>query len=223
MTVSIENYLKALFILHRIQRGAIKTNLIASRLNVSSASVTEMIKKLSSKKLVKYSPYQGVELTKTGIERGRNMVRRHRILELFLHEILGIAWNKVHQEAEKLEHATSDMVINKMEEVLHFPKYDPHGDPIPALDGTMPELKGTDYLNTMQVGDEVELMRVVDDNDEFLSFLESVGIRLGVRLIVIDSLAFDHSMKVKVEGKEQILSAYITKQLWVNLVNRKEQ
>ncbi len=223
MSTSTEDYLKTLFTLQRIQIGAIKTSTIASRMNVSSASVSEMLKKLSAKKLVTYSPYHGVELTKEGASEGRNMVRRHRILELFLHEVLGLPWDKVHQEAEQLEHASSDMVINKMEEVLNFPKFDPHGDPIPALDGTIPELKGTDYLNQMTPGDIVEVVRVQDDNASFLVYIASLGISLGTTFTITEYLAFDQSLKVKIDNKEVVLSSYTTKNLWVREVKTKKK
>ena len=221
MTISTEDYLKTLFILQRIQSGAIKTNTIASRMNVSS--VSEMIKKLSEKKLVTYSPYQGVKLTKNGVDQGRNMVRRHRILELFLHEVLGLPWDKVHQEAEQLEHASSDTVINKMEELLNFPKFDPHGDPIPAIDGTIPELEDTDYLNKMTPGDTVEVVRVLNDHESFLLYIQSIGITLGTILIITDYLSFDQSLKVKIGKKEHILGAYTTKNLGVRQIKQKKK
>jgi DtxR family transcriptional regulator, Mn-dependent transcriptional regulator len=223
MSTSTEDYLKSLFTLQRIQTGAVKTSTIAAHMNVSSAAVSEMIKKLSVKKLLTYSPYHGVELTKEGVSQGRNMVRRHRILELFLHEVLGLPWDKVHQEAEQLEHASSDIVINKMEEILDFPKFDPHGDPIPAIDGTIPELTGADFLNQMTPGDRVEVVRVQNENEAFLVYIQSIGIKLGTVLEITEYLPFDQSLKVKIENKEVLLSLYSTKNLWVRHINLKKK
>ena len=123
---------------HQTKR-VMRTSELSRCLQVSPAAVTDKIKKLSDEKYLRYSKYKGVQLTDKGLAIGQNMVRRHRILELFLHEELGLTWKNVHEEAERLEHAVSDSLINRMESKLGFPKFDPHGDPIPSSDGVLPK------------------------------------------------------------------------------------
>jgi DtxR family Mn-dependent transcriptional regulator len=132
--ISKEDYLSAIY-KYRGKNGEIKANLIAEKLQVSNAAVSDMLKKLSSDGHIKYEPYKGVKLTINGEEYAKKMVRRHRIWEVFLHQIVGLKWDEVHDEAHKLEHSTSDKLLNKMEEMLDFPEFDPHGDPIPSKDG----------------------------------------------------------------------------------------
>ena len=131
MEVSTEDYLKAIFNLQQVDSGTVKTLAISERLKISPAAVSEMLRKLSDKGLVNHAPYRGVSLTKKGVQSGRNMVRRHRILEMYLYKVLDFPWDQLHEEAERLEHAASDALIDRLEEKLRFPKFDPHGSPIP--------------------------------------------------------------------------------------------
>jgi len=138
--ISKEDYLSEIY-KNEDANGQIKANLIAEKLQISNAAVTDMLKKLKSDGHIKYEPYRGIELTARGREYAQNMVRRHRIWEVFLHQIVGLPWDKVHDEAHHLEHSGSDELINKMEEMLNFPAFDPHGDPIPSKSGMIPKQK----------------------------------------------------------------------------------
>src|SRR5690606_2599676 len=129
--ISKEDYLSAIY-KFRDENGEIKPNLIAETLEISNAAVTDMLRKLSTDGFVVYKKYKGIKLTSEGENYAKNMVRRHRIWEVFLHQIVGLPWDKVHDEAHNLEHSSSDELINKMEEMLDFPEFDPHGDPIPG-------------------------------------------------------------------------------------------
>src|SRR4030066_2515605 len=138
--ISKENYLSVIY-KSSDSNGEIKAHQIAEQLNISGAAVTDMLRKLSNEGYVDYKRYKGTKLTKSGEDYARNMVRRHRIWELFLHQIVGLPWDKVHNEAHNLEHSGSDELINKMEEMRNFPAFDPHGDPIPSKSGMIPKQK----------------------------------------------------------------------------------
>ncbi len=209
MTISTEDYLKAIF------NGYVKTQAIAEKLDVSPAAVTDMLKRLSEKGYLVYERYRGVTLTKSGLEMAKGMVRRHRILELYLNQVLGFPWDKVHEEAEQLEHAASDALINRMEEVLGFPSVDPHGDPIPSQNGKMPKLKSSVLLSECKVGDRCEIVRVSDSDDQFLHYIDSLGLALKKIVLVSSVRSFDKSMVVDVEGKEQSISQFATQHIWI--------
>ena len=136
--ISKEDYLSVIY-KSADSNGEIKANQIAEQLNISSAAVTDMLRKLSKEGYVEYKRYKGTKLTNSGEDYARNMVRRHRIWELFLHQVVGLPWDKVHDEAHNLEHSASDELINKMEEMLDYPEFDPHGDPIPDKNGQLPK------------------------------------------------------------------------------------
>ena len=138
--ISKEDYLGIIYKC-KDENGEIKPNVIAEKLHISNAAVTDMLKKLSRDGHIIYEKYKGIRLTNSGGEYARNMVRRHRIWEVFLNQIVGLPWDKVHDEANRLEHSGSDELINRLEEMLEFPEYDPHGDPIPSKEGKIPRLR----------------------------------------------------------------------------------
>jgi DtxR family Mn-dependent transcriptional regulator len=214
--ISKEDYLSAIY-KYRNKDGEIKANLIADKLQVSKAAVSDMLKKLSNDGHIKYEPYKGIKLTGNGEEYAKKMVRRHRIWEVFLHQIVGLKWDEVHDEAHKLEHSTSDKLLNKMEEMLDFPEFDPHGDPIPAKDGSLPKQKKIVPLTILKEGQAGKVKRVNDFDNSFLQYISNIGIKLDKEIIIKDVLDFDRSMLVIVEGKEINISSTIASNIFVEL------
>lgn len=217
--ISKEDYLSVIY-KSSDSNGEIKTNQIAERLNISAAAVTDMLRKLSKEGYVDYKRYKGIKLTKSGEDYARNMVRRHRIWELFLHQIVGIPWDKVHDEAHNLEHSASDELINKMEEMLDFPEYDPHGDPIPDKNGKLPKGKKGIPLSSVEPGNKVKVNRVHDFDSSFLQYISKIGIELNKEITVVDALEFDNSILVKIDKKETSLSSKVAANIFVTEVNR---
>src|SRR5512135_2824353 len=170
----IEDYLKTIYLL-REREGAASTTGIAAALEVTPASVTGMIKKLAELKLVRHTPYQGVELTKSGEKIALEMVRHHRLLELYLFETLGYTWDKVHAEADVLEHVISEEFEERIAARLGNPLVDPHGDPIPDEDGSFTALKERALL-AMQPGESAQITHLNDTNSEMLRYAASLGL-----------------------------------------------
>ena len=199
--ISKEDYLSVIYKSSDIN-GEIKAHQIAEKLNISGAAVTDMLRKLSNEGFVEYRRYKGTKLTKSGEDYARSMVRRHRIWELFLHQVVGLPWDKVHDEAHNLEHGSSDELINKMEEMLDFPEYDPHGDPIPDKNGKLPKGNSGVPLNKIDPGRKVRVNRVHDFDSSFLQYISKIGIELNKEITVVEAMEFDHSVLVKIDKKE---------------------
>ena len=216
--ISKEDYLSVIY-KSSDSKGEIKANLIAEKLNISNAAVTDMLRKLSKEGYVDYKRYKGIKLTKSGEDYARNMVRRHRIWEMFLHQIVGLPWDKVHSEAENLEHSSSDELIDKLDEMLDFPEFDPHGDPIPDRNGKLPKGKKGIPLSAVEPGNLVKVNRVHDFDSSFLQYISKIGIELNKEISVLDSLDFDHSLLIKVDKKETSISNKVAANIFVTEVN----
>jgi DtxR family transcriptional regulator, Mn-dependent transcriptional regulator len=214
--ISQEDYLSEIY-KNEDSNSQIKANLIAEKLQISNAAVTDMLKKLKREGHIKYEPYRGVELTSQGREYARHMVRRHRIWEIFLHQIVGLPWDKVHDEAHHLEHSGSDELINKMEEMLNFPEFDPHGDPIPSKNGIVPKQKRNVALTSLKQNQKGIVIRVNDFDSKFLSYLSKIGIELSKEIEVCEVLNFDKSLLVKIDNKEINLSHTIAANIFVEI------
>jgi DtxR family Mn-dependent transcriptional regulator len=212
--ISKEDYLSTIY-KHRETDGTIKANQIAENLSVSNAAVTDMLKKLAKDGYVDYKRYKGIKLTNNGEEYARNMVRRHRIWEVFLHQIVGIPWDKVHEEAHNLEHSSSDELINRMEEMLDFPAFDPHGDPIPSKEGVLPKQKKSRQLSFLRENEKGKVVRVNDNDNSFLKYLSRIGVKLGKEIQVKEKLEFDRSMLIAVNGKEINISSTLATNIFV--------
>ena len=212
--ISKEDYLSAIY-KHREIDGTIKANQIAEKLSISNAAVTDMLKKLANDGFVDYRRYKGIKLTNNGEEYAKNMVRRHRIWEVFLHQIVGMPWDKVHEEAHNLEHGASNELINRMEEMLDFPAFDPHGDPIPSKEGVVPKQKKNIPLSLLKEKGKVKVVRVNDFDDGFLNYLSKIGIELDKEIQVKEILEFDHSILIEVNGKETNISSTIAANIFV--------
>jgi DtxR family transcriptional regulator, Mn-dependent transcriptional regulator len=215
--ISKEDYLSAIYKYREVD-GTIKANIIAEKLSVTNAAVTDMLKKLSKDGYVDYKRYKEIKLSNQGEEYARNMVRRHRIWEVFLNQVVGIPWDEVHEEAHNLEHSASDSLINRMEEMLDFPAFDPHGDPIPSKDGKMPKQKKNISLSFLNAEEKGKVVRVNDFDNGFLQYISKIGIELGKEIFVKDVLDFDKSMLVMINDKENNISSTIASNIFVELI-----
>lgn len=213
-----ENYLKA--ILHLTMGGekGASTNAIAQRLETSAASVSDMLRRLSEKELLEYRKYQGVRLTEPGRSVAVRTLRKHRLWEVFLVDKLGFGWEEVHELAEQLEHIQSVQLTDRLEAYLGYPKYDPHGDPIPNREGQLPE-RSEHLLAECAEGDLLLVRGVKDSSRDFLEFLEKLGIGLGTRFRVESREKFDGSMRVSMEsGQPLMLSQQVCNNLFVKKI-----
>jgi DtxR family Mn-dependent transcriptional regulator len=203
LTRSVEDYLKAIYQLSPEGRPA-STSDIAHQLALSPPSVTGMVKRLSEHGLLEHVPYRGVQLTQEGRRAALRMVRRHRLIEAYLVEFLGYSWDAVHDEAERLEHAVSDTLVERMATALGNPDVDPHGDPIPSADGFVHELSCTP-LSEVPVGESVEIHRVHESQPDRLRYIASLGIKPGVRVRVVDRQPFDDLVTIEVGGERHVI------------------
>jgi DtxR family Mn-dependent transcriptional regulator len=209
----VEDYLKAIYML-REREGTASTSTIAAVLEVTPASVTGMIKKLAELKLVRHVPYQGVELTRSGEKIALEMVRHHRLLELYLMEALGYTWDEVHAEADVLEHAISEEFEERMAARLGYPTVDPHGHPIPAKDGTFPAFKERALL-AMQPGESAQITHIDDTHSEMLRYAARLGLTPAAQLTLIDVEPFGGSLRVKIGKAEKSIGRELAAQIFV--------
>ena len=215
MTSSEENYLKTIYHLEALKAGSVMTSQIADRMNTTSASVTDMIKKLSEKNLVDYERYHGVKMTRKGEKMALGVIRRHRLWEVFLTDILKFNWDEVHVLAEELEHVSSDELISRLDAYLGHPRFDPHGDPIPDGSGKMSHPAGQS-LSEVETGQDVYLFGVSDHSPPFLRFLDKKGLKPGVRFVVLEKDEFDQSILIRfVGGETTFLSHQAAQQLLI--------
>ena len=203
LTRSVEDYLKAIYQLSPEGRPA-STSDIAHLLALSPPSVTGMVKRLSEHGLLEHVPYRGVQLTDEGRRAALRMVRRHRLIEAYLVEFLGYSWDTVHDEAERLEHAVSDTLVERMATALGNPEVDPHGDPIPSADGFVQELSCTP-LSEVPVGESVEIHRVHENQPDRLRYIASLGLKPGVHITVVDRQPFDDLVTIEVAGQQHVI------------------
>jgi DtxR family Mn-dependent transcriptional regulator len=205
LTRSVEDYLKAIYRLSPQGRPA-STSEIAHRLELSPASVNGMVKRLSEQGLLEHVPYKGVQLTAEGRRAALRMLRRHRLIEAYLVAFLGYTWDTVHDEAERLEHAVSDALVERMAAVLGNPTVDPHGDPIPTPDGDIHEPASTP-LSHVPAGATVEIQQVEEGQPERLRYIASMGLRPGVRVTVVDRQPFDGPITIEVGGRTHVIGS----------------
>jgi len=177
-----------------------------------------MLRKLSRDGFVDYQKYKGIKLTGEGELYAKNMLRRHRIWEVFLHQTLGMPWDKVHDEAEKLEHSSSDEIINLLEEFLEYPEVDPHGYPIPDKNGKIKKSKTVVAITELNENDTAKVIRVNDDVKNLLSYVTKIGISLGKEIIVKDKLEYDGSVLMMIDRKEVNISNKIASNIFVEKI-----
>lgn len=215
VTHAMEDYLKAIYRLE--ERGhAVTTQKLAQELAISGASVTNMLKRLADLKLVDYSKYKGVVLTEPGQKIALEIIRHHRLLELYLSESLGMPWHEVHAEAERLEHHLSDELEARMDSALGYPTHDPHGDPIPSPDLTIQDVPGVN-LTAMIHGQEGVVTRVSDRNPEQLEYLGSIGLFPGATVRLEEQMPFDGPFRITVAGRESVIGPPLARLILVNV------
>jgi DtxR family Mn-dependent transcriptional regulator len=213
-TLSEENYLKAIYHLESDSKKGISTNAIAKSLETKASSVTDMVKKLSEKEVVLYIKYQGVTLTEFGKKIAANIVRKHRLWEVFLVEKLNFSWDEVHDVAEQLEHIKSPKLINQLDALLGFPTHDPHGDPIPDKEGNINTVDKI-LLSTFNKDESGVCVGVNDSSSEFLRFLDKKKITLGKKITVLEKEDFDDSLSIEIDGEKLSISKKIANNLYI--------
>lgn len=218
VTATVEDYLKTIYRLSQAGQPA-ATNDIAGFLGLSAPSVSGMIKRMSGRGLVVHTPYRGVELTAQGRRLALVVLRRHRVLESYLVALLGYTWDSVHEEAERLEHAVSAELVERMADALGNPGYDPHGDPIPTADGTVSETVRTS-LHDVPVGATAALQRVASDDPDRLRFLGSMGLRPGALLSVVGRQPFHGPVTVRVNDRELVIGNQMASSLYCVISGR---
>lgn len=209
-----ENYLKAIYHLSSAGESQVSTNAIAERLDTKPASVSDMIRKLSEKGVLSYVKYQGVNITDEGKKKALWVIRKHRLWEVFLVEKLNFHWDEVHEIAEQLEHIKSSLLISRLDEFLEFPKFDPHGDPIPDAEGVMAS-KPRVILSDLTAGASAQLVSMKDTGNAFLNYLDRIGMMIGTKIEVVDIIEFDGSMEISIDGSRKLT---ISKQVADNLL-----
>lgn len=218
-TTSVENYLKAIFTRQGDEGRRVKTKEIADALEISLPSVSGMIKSLSDDGLVDYEPYKGVRLTTEGRKMALRVIRNHRLIEVFLMKTLGYSWDEVHAEAELLEHAVSDQLVERIDAFLDFPRFDPHGDPIPTAEGVL-HRRDMVLLSDTHEGAWATVERVLDQTPEVLRYLERIGLKPGATVEVKEILGFDGQMFLEITKKEVTISESLARKMLVTLQSR---
>ena len=212
-----ENYLKAIYHLSDQNSTEVSTNAIAEVTNTKAASVTDMLKKLADKKLINYIKYQGVTLTEIGAKAAVNIIRKHRLWEVFLVEKLGFKWDEVHDIAEELEHINSTGLIDRLDDFLGNPAADPHGDPIPDRTGNFLHKKLL-KVSEMKQGQSGTISGVNEHSSVFLKHLEKLRLTLGTKITLAELVEFDGSIMLSVDGiKEITISREVAKNILVIL------
>ena len=215
ISITEENYLKAIFSATNLSEGRVGNQHIAEKLTINPASVTEMLRKLDEKKLISYNRTNGAKLTKEGLKAAVKVVRKHRLWETFLVEHLNFTWDEVHEVAEQLEHIQSDKLLDELDIFLGNPNFDPHGDPIPDRHGKIPVLKSK-ILADVEIGKKVKVVKVADNTASFLKYLDKQGIALADNILVKEVQDFDKSLLVELKGKRELyLSAEAAKKIMV--------
>jgi DtxR family Mn-dependent transcriptional regulator len=216
LSESIENYAKAIYALEQRSNEAVTTNALAARLDVTPASASNMVKKLAELKLVTHEPYRGVRLTGKGRKVALEVLRHHRLLELYLAESLGVPWDRVHDEAEILEHVLSEELEELIAAKLGHPTHDPHGDPIPSRDLSISEER-TESLAALEVGTCGVFVRVSDSDPEMLRYLSERGITPGDSFEVVERQPFDGPLSTRFGGRVHVLGGALARAMRVAL------
>jgi DtxR family Mn-dependent transcriptional regulator len=213
ITPAMQDYLKTIFGLAELGER-VTTQAIADQLEVAAPSVTGMIKRLHDLNLVDHEPYRGVILTEAGRKVALEVVRHHRLLELYLSEALGYAWDEVHDEADRMEHTISEEFEARIDEALGFPTHDPHGDPIPTITGDLPE-SHDERLSDLAAGACAVVVRIRSDDGERLRYLGQLGLYPNSRLLVIEKLPFNGPLRIRVDGDEHVLGVDLAGDVYV--------
>lgn len=211
-----ENYIKSIYSLS-LEAGEVTVSDLAKKLHVKLPTVNSMIKKLSAKRIVSYAPYQGIKITEKGKKEALSIIRKHRLAELFLVKVMGMGWEEVHDIAEQLEHVESERFYNRIDEMLGYPKSDPHGEPIPDVNGKVTS-KHRITLSDVKEGASAKISAVGNDEKSFLDHLNSKGLQIGDQVTVKKKELFDGSLVIQTKArKETHLTHQVAERIWVEL------
>jgi len=216
VTLSEENYLKAIYHLGNQGNDSVSTNAIAGQIDAKASSVTDMIKKLAEKELANYIKYQGVSLTQTGRITATSVIRKHRLWETFLVNKLNFSWHEVHDIAEQLEHIKSEKLIDKLNDFLGNPTHDPHGDPIPDKEGNYTKISSKNIIE-IGISNQGVLTSVKDSSKAFLKYLNKNELALGDQIKIIDFEPFDDSFTIQTKSKTLTISKEVAKNLYLSV------
>lgn len=216
-TTAEENYLKAIYKIEEREGKAASTNAVAAAMQTTAASVTDMLKRLAEKGLIAYEKYRGVQLTEPGSQVAVALIRRHRLWEVFLVNKLGFAWDEVHDMAEQLEHVQGDILVTRLDAFLDYPQYDPHGDPIPNAEGRW-TFRSQILLADLLPGAQGAISGVEDHSTPFLQYLDQLGLQIGTELMLLERMEYDQSVRLRVNGRELILSEKVSRHLYVKTI-----
>ncbi len=212
-----ENYLKAIFKINEQEGKAAGNKAISQAMETSAASVTDMLRRLAKKELINYESHKGVTLTEKGDRIATNLIRKHRLWEVFLVDKLQFAWDEVHPIAEELEHIKSDKLVTRLDEFLGHPKFDPHGDPIPDADGNF-AFRQQVLLSEVEIGKKGTLVGVQEHSKPFLQYLDSLELGLGTEVEILERYSYDGSMRLRINAsKEVVLSQKVNQNLYIKL------
>lgn len=217
LTRAEENYLKSIFHLERELQTEVNTSSIAEAMETKPSSATDMIQRLAEKKLVNYRPYKGVQLTAKGRKLAANVIRKHRLWEVFLVEKLNFQWDEVHEIAEQLEHIQSDELISRLAEFLGNPELDPHGDPIPDEEGVFKKTEKK-LLSETKPNEIGICVGVQESGADFLQYLDRLGIQIGTRIKMISKENFDNSVIIEIDSTTLSLSGKVAENLFLKII-----
>lgn len=216
-----ENYLKEIFHLSGRKKKKVSTNALAEKLNAKASSITDMLKKLLDKKLISYEKYKGCSLTKKGELIAVHIIRKHRLWETFLVNKLNFGWDEVHEVAEQLEHIQSTKLVDGIEQILNFPKVDPHGDPIPDKNGAIDYNENKIALSEASINVSVKVVRVNEDSHSLLQYLDKIKLSLGSEIKVLERLPFDESIQIQLGDQLLNLSKKVAENISVSFSTSK--
>ena len=217
LSKSEENYLKSIFNLSEFGNKQVTTNSISKILNIEPASVTDMIKKLSKKNLIYHEKYKGSTISKSGIKIALQIIRRHRLWEVFLYDKLNFKWDKIHDIAEELEHVSSEELIDNLDKFLKYPKIDPHGDPIPNKLGEM-NFVDKISISDLNVNENGIVSRIINEDEEFFNLLKKLKIEIGTEVKIIDKIEYDESIEILINKKTVIISKDIANNIKITKI-----
>lgn len=207
LSLAEENYLKRLLILSK-ETGEVSVNELSMELKIKMPTVNGMMKKLAEKGLVYFEKYKPIKLTDEGRKEAAVVLRKHRLTETFLFKKMGLGWEQVHPIAEQIEHIQSPLFFEKMDELLNYPKIDPHGEPIPSNDGKICDIE-SQKLSNIKIGQTVVFSAVNDASEEFLQFLNKRDLRLGAKIKVLNVESYDGSLTITYNNRKEVLSKQV--------------
>lgn len=213
LSEKMRDYLKAIHSL-RGEEERVAVSVVADHLGVAAASVSNMVKRLAELDLVRHTPYKGIDLTEAGEQEALRLIRAHRLIELFLTEIVGLQWDEVHEEAEQLEHAVSDRLVERIAELLGHPAVDPHGDPIPTEEGLVDE-ETLANLTQLEVGQRAEVRRITAQDPAMLQYLSSVGLTPDKTITVMDKGPFEGPLTLLIDGAQRVIGWKVAREVQV--------